>query len=49
MEVSGTPAVLRDLRTPAMRAEMIFSFQRAWRMPMRRGEPGRWVRKGSER
>jgi len=34
-----TPEAVRDLRTPARRAEMRVVFQRAWMIAMRRGEP----------
>lgn len=47
-----TPAVLRDLWIPERRAEIILSFQRAWIMPIRRGEPGvvrGWLWRGGRR
>jgi hypothetical protein len=36
---SLTPYFLSSFTQPSTSAEMIFSFQRAWRMPMRSPEP----------
>ena len=42
---SLTPYFFNSVTQPSTRAEMIFSFQRAWTMPMRRPEPEDLVRK----